>query len=60
MSCVIRVPSALENTPGGSLHMDYSSDNRSLIANVAGKRDTRGEYGVYECVGGEWISESSR
>ena len=35
-----------------------SSDNRSLIADVAGfqqKRDARGEYRVYECVGGEWI-----
>ena len=35
-----------------------SSDNRNLIADVAGfqqKRDTGGEYRVYECVGGEWV-----
>jgi len=35
-----------------------SSDNRSLIADVARfqqKRDPGGEYHVHECVGGEWI-----
>ena len=35
-----------------------SSNNRSLITDVAElqqKRDSGGEYRVYECVGGEWI-----
>ena len=35
-----------------------SSDNRNLVASVGEsqqKRDSGGDYRVYECVGSEWI-----
>jgi len=60
-----KLSSRIASASGRCIVYDYrreaiylSSDNRSLITDVAEfqqKRDTGGDYRVYECVGSEWI-----